>query len=113
MNQEDGNGRKQQDGKPGGQSVMLYIAIGAIGVTLLVMMFVKSTATVVSYQHLIELVDANQPGGSGVIEFKQPLNDSEELVRLSGLRDVKIGDGVVRGLVDIERPQAEKSKTNP
>ncbi len=116
MNQDDGNSKKQQDGKPSGQNVLLYIVAGAIGATLLVMLFVKSNATVISYQHLLELVDANQPSGSGQIEFKQQVKDKakkEEVVRLSNLREVKIGDRVVRGLIDIDRPGSPKSETNP
>ena len=51
---------------------MLYIVIGAIGATLLVMLFVKSSATVVSYQHLLELIErTRQDGVQAVIEFKQ------------------------------------------
>ena len=70
---------------------------------------------VVSYQHLLELIEANQKGAVGVRDQKRPGVRSEirtsessgndtmvERIRLSNLRDVKIGDRVVRGLVDIE-----------
>ncbi len=121
MNQEDGNGRKQQDSKSGGQSVLLYIVAGAIGATLLVMLFVKNTSQVVTYQHLLELIEANQKGTlasgeqnqPGAIEFDQRRDDKVERIRLSNLREVKIGDRVVRGTIDIEKLGEPKSRTNP
>ena len=135
MNQDESNGRKSQDNKPSGQSVLLYIVAAAIGVTLLVMLFVKSSAFVISYQQLLELLDANQKPAakstntpaessssasekerapSGSIEFEQPRsNGSPRLVRLSNLRDIKIGDRVVRGMVDIEYPNEPRGNSNP
>ncbi len=135
MNQDEGNGRKSQDGKPGGQSVLLYIVAAAIGVALVVMLFVKSSAYVVNYQQLLELIEANQKGVAstaksgtaearpahpgpedlppGSIEFQQQRSGSTKRVRLSNLRDVKVGDRIVRGLVDIEYPDEPHVKTNP
>ncbi len=135
MNQEEGNGRKSQDGKPGGQSVLLYIVAAAIGVTLLVMLFVKNSAFVISYQQLIELIEANQRSAVGTqqgelkeagsdgsgsanrspgsIEFQQQRSGSTKRVRLSNLREVKVADRLVRGLVDVEYPDEPHSKSNP
>ena len=57
MNQDDRNSRRPPDAKSGGQSVLLYVAAAAVGVSLLVMLLVKNSATVISYQHLLQLID--------------------------------------------------------
>jgi cell division protease FtsH len=113
MNQEDRNARKPQDAKSGGQSVLLYVAAAAVGVSLVIMLLVKTSATVISYQHLLLLIDASASSPGGAIEVVQRQNDKEQRLKLSNLRDIKIGDRIVRGLVDIERLGEPASKTNP
>ncbi len=127
MNQEEGNSRKSQDGKSGSQSVLLYIVAAAVGIAVLVMLFVKNSAFVISYQQLIELIEANQkrPHGQveaaaphadpeaippGTIEFQQQRGNTVRRVRLSHLRDIKIGDRIVRGTVDVEYPDEANEK---
>ncbi|NLX54488.1 MAG: ATP-dependent zinc metalloprotease FtsH [Planctomycetaceae bacterium] len=77
------------------------------------MLLVKNSATVISYQHLLQLIDvcATSPGGS--IEIRRRQNERDQRWRLSNLRDLKIGDRVVRGLVDIERLDEPAAKNNP
>lgn len=113
MNQDDRTGRRSPDAKSGGQSVLLYVAAAAVGVSLLVMLLVKNSATVISYQHLLQLIDQSAKSPDGAIEIQQRQSSGEQSWKLSNLRDVKIGDRVVRGLIDIERLGEPASKTNP
>ena len=46
MSHENGNNRKPQEGRSGGQSVILYLIAAAVGVSLLVMWIVKSSTYV-------------------------------------------------------------------
>lgn len=102
MTQDEGNGRRQSDGKSSGQSVLLYVVAGVIGIALLVTLFVRNSATVITYQQLLELIEANRPGVEGTpgIEITERRNDKLARVYLSNLRDVRIGDRVIRGVID-------------
>ncbi len=115
MTQDDSNGRRSQDSKASGQNMLLYVAAAAVGISLLIMLFVKNSATVVSYQHLLQLIDASQTKGAegGGIEIEQRQGDKKQRLKLSNLKDIKIGDRVVRGLIDIENLGEKPSKTNP
>ncbi len=113
MNQEDQSGRKSQEGKPAGQGILLYLIAGIVGASLVVMLFVKQATMVVSYQHLLELIDASGNGGSGQITYQDLRDGKEQDIQLSKLKEVKIGERVVRGKVTRFRPAEEKSKANP
>ncbi|MHB8969900.1 MAG: ATP-dependent zinc metalloprotease FtsH [Pirellulaceae bacterium] len=115
MNQEDGKGRRSQDSKSPGQNTLLYVAAAAVGISLLIMVFVKSSTTVISYQHLLQLIDAAQTKAAdgGPIEIQQRENEKRQRLELSHLRDIKIGDRVVRGTIDIQNLDEPPSKTNP
>ncbi|MHB8866700.1 MAG: AAA family ATPase, partial [Pirellulaceae bacterium] len=115
MNQEDGTGRKSQDSKSPGQNVLLYVAAAAVGISLLIMVFVKNSATVISYQHLLQLIEGTQASEAegGAIEIEQRQGEKKQRVRLSNLKDIKIGDRAVRGVIDIENLDEPRSKTNP
>ncbi len=116
MSQENGNNRKQQEGRSGGQSVVLYLIAAAVGVSLLVMWVVKSSTYVISYQHLLQLVEANQKtvDGDGTIEvLEQRSGDHIDRVRYSNLRHIRVGDRTIRGVVDIEKLTDPLPKKNP
>jgi cell division protease FtsH len=115
MNHDEGKGRRTQDTKSGGgQSLVLYIVAAAVGVSLLVMLLAKNAATVISYQHLMQLIEENQrPAGEGAIEVTVRQGDKTQRLRLSHLRDIKVGDRVVRGLIDIRNLDEGESATNP
>ena len=78
MNQDDRNARKSPDSKSGGQSVLLYVAAAAVGVSLLVMLLVKNSATVINYQQLLQLIDASANSPEGAIEIVQRQNDRDQ-----------------------------------
>ncbi|MGM0487276.1 MAG: ATP-dependent zinc metalloprotease FtsH [Planctomycetota bacterium] len=113
MNQEEGNGRKQQENKPSKQSMLVYAIVGMLGAALLVMLYVKKPDMEISYQHLLELIEASGQEGTGRIEVTQQRDGKEVRVRLSDLQDVKIGDHVIRGQVNVFRPDSPRSETNP
>ena len=104
MSPTDGTGRKPPESKSSGPSVVLYIVAVAAGVTLLAMLFVRSSSLVIDYRHLLDLIDAHQPGvaGSPGIEIAQRQNDRVERLRLRNPREIRVGDRVVRGIVDVE-----------
>lgn len=116
MKQDNGSGRKSTDGKSGGQNVVFYLIALAVGATILFTWFVKGSGHVISYQHLLQLVEANQTeaDGDGAIEVEESLRDGEQRqVRYSNLRDIVVGDRSVRGKVDIEYLSAPFPKENP
>jgi cell division protease FtsH len=116
MSQENGNNRKQQEGRAGGQSVVLYLIAAAVGVSLLVMWVVKSSTYVISYQHLLQMVEANQKSvaGDGMIEVLERRSDDHvDRVRYSNLRHIRVGDRTIRGVVDIEKLNPPLPKKNP
>jgi cell division protease FtsH len=105
MKQDNGSGRKPTDGKSGGQNVVFYLIALAVATTFLVTWFVRNSGHVISYQHLLQLVEANQPdaAGDGAIEVDEQLRDGKErTVRLSNPKNIVVGDRSVRGEVDIE-----------
>jgi cell division protease FtsH len=105
MKQDNGSGRKPTDGKSGGQNVVFYLIALAVATTFLVTWFVRNSGHVISYQHLLQLVEANQPdaAGDGSIEVDEQLRDGKErTVRLSNPKNIVVGDRSVRGEVDIE-----------
>lgn len=115
MAHDDGNGRKSADGKSGGQNMLLYVAMAAVGISLVVMLFFKNSATVLSYQNLLQLIDASKQNAAngGAIEIVQQQNDVRQRWRLSNVKEIRIGDRVVRGKVDIENLDEAQSTTNP
>ncbi len=116
MSQENGNNRKSQEGRTGGQSAVLYLIAAAVGVSLLVMWVVKSSTYVISYQHLLQLIEANQATATvdGAVEVNERRSDERvDRVRYSNLRNIRVGDRVVRGVVDIEVLSSPLPKNNP
>ncbi len=115
MTQDDGNGRKSPDSKSSGQNMLLYVAVAAVGISLVVMLFVKNSATVLSYQNLLQLIDASKTKAAegGAIEIEQRQGDKKQRLKLSNLKDIQIGDRMVRGSIDLENLGEKPSKTNP
>ncbi len=115
MSQEKKDGRPTPDGKPNGQNMMVYLIVATIGLTLLLMLFFRTQALVISYQHFVQLVEANQqgPDSPGWIEIERTQESSIQRLRLRNLREIKVGDRVVRGTVDIEYVDPPFPRTNP
>jgi len=113
MSQEDRNVRKTSDGKSSGQSVLLYIAAAAVGVVLLVMLLVRNVATVIAYPNLLRLIEANASPEQGGVEVVQRVGGKEQRLKLSNPRDIKLGERVIHGLVDIEYLTEPFPKRNP
>jgi cell division protease FtsH len=114
MSEDDGNSRKTpENNAPGGRNALLYIIAIAIGATLVVMMFVKNSTYTIDYPRLVQLIEASQEDGDGVIEFDDTHKSGTQKIRLKNLRDVKIGDRLIRGLVDVEYLSDPKPKDNP
>src|SRR6056297_711849 len=116
MKQDNNSGRKSSDGKSNSQNVVFYLLALAVVGTLLVTWFVNKSGQVISYQHLLQLIEANQPEAeeAGAIEVEQQRRDeSTRRVRLSRLRNVVVGDRAVRGVVDIEYLSPPIPKENP
>ncbi len=113
MNQEDRHSRKSSDPKAGGQNALLYVTAAAVGVTLLIMLLVKNSATVISYPQLLQLIDASASPGGGDVEIAQRVGDRVRHLLLSNPREIQVSDRLVRGLVDIQYLDEPGSKTNP
>ncbi len=113
MSQDNGKGRRSQDSKgAGGSNFLWYMGLLALGVVLVAFWFTSFNTIKIDHQDFKALVaqsartDYYGPyvdGVDGSLVIQQPARDGKLIrMRLSNLRDVKMGESAVTGKVDRE-----------
>lgn len=113
MSQDNGKGRRSQESKGGGGSnFLLYMGLLAAGVVVLAFWFTSFNTIKIDFQDFKTLV-ANSThteyygplaeGADGSLIVKSPARDGKLVrIRLSNLRDVKMGESSLTGKIDRE-----------
>lgn len=113
MSQDNGKGRRSQETKSGGGSNFLwYMGLLAMGVVLLAFWFASFNTIKIDYQDFKTLVEKSRrtkyygpfaDGANGILEIERPSRDGKLFtIRLSNLKEVKMGESAVTGKVNRE-----------
>ena len=125
MSHEDGPGRRQNESKGpvGGQGILWYMALLVLGFTVVALVMTSMQGTEIAHSDLIRLIENSKhekeygelsEGMSGyVIVPSTGRNNQPIRTKFSNLREVKIGDRMVTGKVDVEQtvPVPRRSQT--
>lgn len=126
MSQDNGQGKRQQEGKnSGGQNFIWYMIVAAFGVVLVAMYLAQFAQQQIPYPELVRLIENSarvEPYGEllegkpGSLIVEQTGRSGTVIKsRLSQLEDVAVGDRSITGTVYIEvlSPKAKATEPQP
>ncbi len=118
---QDNNGRKSQQetkGPSSGQSFVLYVIAATVGITLLVFLVMRNQTVEVRFSDLERLIAATpqledgqeKPADHGSILVSVTKGEKTLRYRFSNANRIRVGDKVVKGVIDIEPLDSEQDK---
>jgi len=104
MSSNDDRDRSPHDnqGSPGGSGFLWYVAAISVGVLLLVIWLVGSIKEEVLYSDLLQLVQNTKVDEDGRTSGSVVIEEDGKKLRLSNLREVKVGEFQVTGKLDMQ-----------
>ena len=114
MSNPNSSDPRQNSESKGGQSFLLYMVLATVGVALLAMFMLNRIRPEMRYQQFERLVMAtsklaatdDRPAGYGEIKEDVTQDGKSRKVRYSNIRDVVVGERVIRFSADVEHLDA-------
>ena len=114
MSNPNSSDPRQNSESKGGQSFLLYMVLATVGVALLAMFMLNRIRPEMRYQQFERLVKAtsklaatdDRPAGYGEIKEDVTQDGKSRKVRYSNIRDVVVGERVIRFSADVEHLDA-------